>query len=341
MFKLYKNGNYTTKNATFDYICDSVEDLENIPKSKSNLGSSAIIIDEEEGVRVYMCNSKDIWVEITDDIDSIIEGDGETSSGESSYVLTKEKINKALGTDILAAIEQVKETLETKNDEVSNANNEIASNKSAIAENVEKISANENAIEQANEKISANEEAISEANEKISANEEAIAAHDERIEKLEKRPAQTVSAGGNYELIKEIVCDGTYAAILINEDETGEELNLQKAYLEFSMTKPETTASIRIMANDIVVGNVTNGIPLTATDSNPSMSSAKISIDGGMIEALTSSTYQSVANVELRNYGNLLKGSNIESITSINVVSSSASVNFPVGSAIKVYGIKG
>ena len=43
-------------------MCDTKEDLEKIPHNKINQGSIAIVI--EEGLKVYMANSKDEWIEV-------------------------------------------------------------------------------------------------------------------------------------------------------------------------------------------------------------------------------------------------------------------------------------
>lgn len=63
MFTLYKNGDHVVNRATYQYICDSVEDLENIPKNKMNLGSTALVITEGE-LKVFAVNGKDEWIEI-------------------------------------------------------------------------------------------------------------------------------------------------------------------------------------------------------------------------------------------------------------------------------------
>lgn len=63
MFTLYKNGDYVINRTTYQYLCDSVEDLEKIPKDKINLGSTALVITPGE-LKVYMANGKDEWIEV-------------------------------------------------------------------------------------------------------------------------------------------------------------------------------------------------------------------------------------------------------------------------------------
>lgn len=62
MFTLVSRGGYVVNNATYEYMCDTKEDLEKIPHNKINQGSIAIVI--EEGLKVYMANSKDEWIEV-------------------------------------------------------------------------------------------------------------------------------------------------------------------------------------------------------------------------------------------------------------------------------------
>ena len=63
MYALLKNGNYVVNRATYDYMCDSVEDLEKIPKEKMNLGSTALVITPGE-LKVFMCDGNDQWIEV-------------------------------------------------------------------------------------------------------------------------------------------------------------------------------------------------------------------------------------------------------------------------------------
>lgn len=63
MYALLKDGKYVVNRANYEYMCDSVEDLEKIPKDRINLGTSALVITEGE-LKVFMANGKDEWVEV-------------------------------------------------------------------------------------------------------------------------------------------------------------------------------------------------------------------------------------------------------------------------------------
>ena len=52
-YKMIRQG------TTNEFICESADDLTNIPKDEINLGSMAVII---EGAQIYMANSKKQWV---------------------------------------------------------------------------------------------------------------------------------------------------------------------------------------------------------------------------------------------------------------------------------------
>lgn len=436
MFKLYKNGDYAVNNATFDYVCDSVEDLMSIPKNRSTLGSTAIVIDKEEGIRVFVCDSNDNWVEVESNSGS---STGDSGSG-TSYVLTKDKITKALGVDVVAEINKLAkkdDAIETKISEINEKiaseveklngkNNEQDTKITAIEEKNtaqdEEITAIEEKNDEQDEKIVAVEEKNAEQDEKITAVEEKNAAQDEqltsieeknaaqdeqltaietknseqdekitaieekdaeqdekfeavnekfaeqdekfddidtkfseqdekleaidekdseqdeRLEKLEKRPVVPVNTN-NYELLNEIVCDGTYNVITLSQTDEGEDYNLTAVYAEFAVTKPTATADIRIFANDILTSSVTNGIPSTSSNTKPFKSASKINIEGGMLIGIATSIYQSPANINVQAYGALLKGGDVDTITKIDIASSTATV-FPANSVIRIYGIK-
>lgn len=91
MYILSKNGDYVVNRATYEYMCDSIEDLDKIPKEKITLGSTAIVICEG-GIKVFFADGQDNWVEVTDDV-----GGGSGSSGGSEFKLTKDAIIAALG----------------------------------------------------------------------------------------------------------------------------------------------------------------------------------------------------------------------------------------------------
>lgn len=49
---------------TYEHICDTYEDLQNIDPKYATLGSTAIIINQEEGLNAYMATSAGEWVAI-------------------------------------------------------------------------------------------------------------------------------------------------------------------------------------------------------------------------------------------------------------------------------------
>ena len=49
----------TKQGTTNEFLCETADDLENIPKDQINFGSAAIII---ENALIYMANSKKQWV---------------------------------------------------------------------------------------------------------------------------------------------------------------------------------------------------------------------------------------------------------------------------------------
>lgn len=49
---------------TYEHICDTYEDLENIDPKYATLGSTAVVINEESGLEAYMANSAGEWVRI-------------------------------------------------------------------------------------------------------------------------------------------------------------------------------------------------------------------------------------------------------------------------------------
>ena len=51
---------------TYEHFCDSKADLDNIPKSQITLGSTAIVLqDENDSMGVYLATSQKEWVEIS------------------------------------------------------------------------------------------------------------------------------------------------------------------------------------------------------------------------------------------------------------------------------------
>ena len=49
---------------TYEHICDTYEDLQNIDPKYATLGSTAIVINQEEGLNAYMATSAGEWVAI-------------------------------------------------------------------------------------------------------------------------------------------------------------------------------------------------------------------------------------------------------------------------------------
>lgn len=63
MYALLRDGKYVVNRANYEYMCDSIEDLEKIPKDRINLGTSALVITEGE-LKVFMANGNDEWIEV-------------------------------------------------------------------------------------------------------------------------------------------------------------------------------------------------------------------------------------------------------------------------------------
>jgi len=48
---------------TYTHLCDSMEDLDNIPDDQINLGSVAVVLEGESGIlEAYMAKSNKEWV---------------------------------------------------------------------------------------------------------------------------------------------------------------------------------------------------------------------------------------------------------------------------------------
>lgn len=59
--KLIKIGNQDNQ-VTYDHVCDTMADRDNIPANQINLGSTVIILDDDDGnVAVYMAKSDKSW----------------------------------------------------------------------------------------------------------------------------------------------------------------------------------------------------------------------------------------------------------------------------------------
>lgn len=49
---------------TYQHICDTMADLENIDKRYATLGSTAIVLTSDEGLRIFMATSEGEWIEV-------------------------------------------------------------------------------------------------------------------------------------------------------------------------------------------------------------------------------------------------------------------------------------
>lgn len=50
---------------TYEHICDTTEDLQNIDPRYINLGTIAVVLQGQEGIEFYMANSNKEWITIT------------------------------------------------------------------------------------------------------------------------------------------------------------------------------------------------------------------------------------------------------------------------------------
>ena len=63
-----KNGTESNVN-TYEYICDTTADLANIDSRYITLGSTAIVLEGDAGLEVYMANSSKQWISLMSNID--------------------------------------------------------------------------------------------------------------------------------------------------------------------------------------------------------------------------------------------------------------------------------
>ena len=47
---------------TYEHYCDTIEDLANIPKENTTLGSVAVVLDDGGEFNVYIANSNKEWI---------------------------------------------------------------------------------------------------------------------------------------------------------------------------------------------------------------------------------------------------------------------------------------
>lgn len=74
-----KRGNLDNV-VTYQHICDATSDMANIPSSQITLGSTAIVLQGEGGLEVYIANSTKEWILISD----MGSGSGDSSTTESN-----------------------------------------------------------------------------------------------------------------------------------------------------------------------------------------------------------------------------------------------------------------
>lgn len=72
--------------ATFEHVCDRKADLDNIPKNQITLGSLAIVLKgENDGLEVYMANSKKEWI--------LLMGSSGSGGGGSGIDLSQDTVD--------------------------------------------------------------------------------------------------------------------------------------------------------------------------------------------------------------------------------------------------------
>ena len=63
MAKMTKVGNHDNV-LTYEHVCDTTADLNNIDPEYINLGSTAIVLHGSAGIEVYMADSNKTWVSL-------------------------------------------------------------------------------------------------------------------------------------------------------------------------------------------------------------------------------------------------------------------------------------
>lgn len=64
MVKTTKRGELDNT-ITYDYFCDTREDLQNIDSQYINLGSTAAVLSGKNGLEIYIANSNKEWILIS------------------------------------------------------------------------------------------------------------------------------------------------------------------------------------------------------------------------------------------------------------------------------------
>ena len=63
MNKMTKSGSQDNM-VTYEHVCDTIADLDNIDPEYINLGSTAIVLHGSAGIEVYMADSNKTWVSL-------------------------------------------------------------------------------------------------------------------------------------------------------------------------------------------------------------------------------------------------------------------------------------
>ena len=75
---------------TYEHYCDTVADLQNIPKSQITLGSVAIVVNgESDGIEIYIADSHKQWTELT----SMSGGSGDSSIYNLLHICAQDEYN--------------------------------------------------------------------------------------------------------------------------------------------------------------------------------------------------------------------------------------------------------
>lgn len=62
--KMTKRGNYDNE-VTYEFVCDTVQDLNAIEPQYCTMGSVATVIEGTTGFEVYMANSQKQWINLS------------------------------------------------------------------------------------------------------------------------------------------------------------------------------------------------------------------------------------------------------------------------------------
>lgn len=71
----------------YEHYCDTTADLANIPKNESTLGSTAIVVDGENGFEAYMADSEGEWKPLVTMSGGSSDGGSDSDSGNPGYTV--------------------------------------------------------------------------------------------------------------------------------------------------------------------------------------------------------------------------------------------------------------